>query len=482
VKVPAWAVVKKIVWALAKEIAVPVVVMDAWVPVKVHVLPLAKEAVEDRVKTPVKLLVKDSVLAVVKELAKALVKPDAQVEHGRMFNYSSFQMIETKEVLIEKTNTWEEGKAKNITFIVTEDCQLQCKYCYLVGKNDLHKMDFETAKKSIDYLLQDRKYFTESSVILDFIGGEPFIEIDLIDQICDYFKIRAYETDHPSFNSYRFSFSTNGLLYNDPKVQKFITKNLSHLSIQITIDGTKEKHNLQRVYPSGKGSYDQVVKNIPLWISQFPNASTKVTISRDDLPYIKDSVLHLWQLGIKEVNINVVFEDVWETGDDAFFEEQLVALADEIIAHKYYEQYSCSFFSTHIGYPYKENMNWCGAGKMLAIDHECNFFPCNRFVNYSLQNREQLLIGDNQKGINQNRLRPFLTLDMFTQSSPECVSCEVATGCAWCQGANYDYADSSTIFQRATYLCLMHKARVRANNYFWNKLEKKLQKTLRTLS
>lgn len=59
---------------------------------------------------------------------------------------------------------------------------------------------------------------------------------------------------------------------------------------------------------------------------------------------------------------------------------------------------------------------------------------------------------------------------------------KVATGCAWCRSSlNYDYADSSTIFQRATYLCLMHKARVRANNYFWNKLEKKLQKTLRTL-
>jgi uncharacterized protein len=374
VKVPAWAVVKKIVWVLVKEIAVPVVVTVVWVRVKVNVSPLAKEAVEDPVKTPVKLLVKDSVLAVAKALAKALVKPVARVEHGRMFNYSSFQMIETKEVIIEKTNTWEEGKAKNITFIVTEDCQLQCKYCYLVGKNNLHKMDFETARKSIDYLLQDRNYFSETSVILDFIGGEPFIEIDLIDKICDYFKIRAYETDHPSFNSYRFSFSTNGLLYNDPKVQKFIAKNAAHLSIQITIDGTKEKHNLQRVYPGGKGSYDQVVKNVPLWISQFPNASTKVTIAREDLPFVKDSVIHLWNLGIREVNINVVFEDVWEPGDDALFEEQLVLLADEIIENKYYENFTCSFFSTQIGLPYKENMNWCGAGKMLAIDHEGNFF------------------------------------------------------------------------------------------------------------
>lgn len=57
-----------------------------------------------------------------------------------------------------------------------------------------------------------------------------------------------------------------------------------------------------------RGSYEDVVKNIPLWLEQFPNASTKVTISSADIPYIKDSVLHLYSFGIHEVNINCVFE------------------------------------------------------------------------------------------------------------------------------------------------------------------------------
>lgn len=279
-KVPAWAVVKKIVWF---GIDCRTSCSDGCMGTcEGECFATCEGGCEDvPVKTPVKPLVKDSVLAVAKALAKALVKPVARVEHGRMFNYSSFQMIETKEVIIEKTNTWEEGKAKNITFIVTEDCQLQCKYCYLVGKNNLHKMDFENGKESL--LITCYKYpnyFSETSVILDFIGGEPFIEIDLIDKICDYFKIRAYETDHPSFNSYRFSFSTNGLLYNDPKVQKFIAKNAAHLSIQITIDGTKEKHNLQRVYSGGKGSYDQVVKNVPLWIFLFSMLQPKLPLPK----------------------------------------------------------------------------------------------------------------------------------------------------------------------------------------------------------
>jgi uncharacterized protein len=100
-------------------------------------------------------------------------------------------------------------------------------------------------------------------------------------------------------------------------------------------------------------------------------------------------------------------------------------------------------------------------------------------VNFSLQNREGLLLGNYIDGIDQNKLRPFLTLDMISQSESECIDCEVATGCAWCQGANYDFADTETIFQRATYICNMHKARVRANNYFWNKLGRKLNKDMR---
>ena len=55
------------------------------------------------------------------------------------------------------------------------------------------------------------------------------------------------------------------------------------------------------------------------------------------------------------------------------------------------------------------------------------------------------------------------------------INCEVAGGCAWCQGENYDAADTNTFFQRATAICKMHKARVRANNYYWNKLYRKLE-------
>lgn len=384
----------------------------------------------------------------------------------------------------EKEKSWQYGMARNITFIVTKDCQLACKYCYLVGKNTKERMPWEIAKQAIDYILSHEDDFREESVVWDFIGGEPFLEIDLIDRICDYIKVEMFRRNHHWFNSYRFSFSTNGINYHEDKVQRFIQKNREHLSIGITIDGTEIKHDLNRVYKmSERGSYADVVRNIPLWLEQFPGAGTKVTISSADIPYIKESVLHLYSLGIHEVNINCVFEDVWAEGDDKLFEEQLMQLADTIIDSEYYRDYACSFFSEHMGKPLDcklQNQNWCGAGRMLAVDAAGNFYPCTRFAQYSLRDKKAWIIGNIHDGIDKNKLRPFLTLDRCTQSTQECIDCEVAEGCAWCQGENYDAADTPTVFQRSTAICLMHKARVRANNYYWNKLFRKLeQKNLR---
>ena len=402
-------------------------------------------------------------------VVKALVEVHvhAQVGRGNMNLYK------------ESSESWQSDVAKDITFIVTKDCQLACKYCYLVGKNVNERMSWEVAKRAIDYILSQEKDMRETSVVWDFIGGEPFLEIDLIDKICDYLKMEMFKRNHHWFNSYRFSFSTNGINYDSDKVQRFIAKNKKHLSIGITIDGTEVKHDLNRIYKeTGKGSYKSVVRNIPLWLKQFPDGGTKVTISSADIPYIKESVLHLYNLGIHEVNINCVFENVWKEGDDTLFQEQLMLLADEIINNGYYKDYTCSFFSEAIGKPLDpilENNNWCGAGRMLAVDANGIFYPCTRFAQYSLREKKAWIIGNVYDGIDKNKLRPFLSLDRISQSNEECINCEVASGCAWCQGENYDAAETNTIYQRSTAICKMHKARVHANNYYWNKLYRKLE-------
>jgi len=65
------------------------------------------------------------------------------------------------------------------------------------------------------------------------------------------------------------------------------------------------------------------------------------------------------------------------------------------------------------------------------------------------------VIGNCFDGLDLNKVRPFMVLNRSMQSPPQCMECEVAGGCAWCQGNNYDAAQTETIYQRAI-LYLQH--------------------------
>jgi uncharacterized protein len=370
-------------------------------------------------------------------------------------------------------------RTKSVTFVVTEDCNLRCDYCYLSNKNSDHRMPFEVARAAIDYLVLHPNLFAEPCAVWDFIGGEPFLELPLIERIVEYVLLRTYELDHPWFTESQFAITTNGLLYQSPTVQRFIERYHDVLEVTVSVDGPARIHDRVRKTVDGKGSYARVSSIIPLWLKQFPRAATKVTLSHDNLGDVAESILHLFELGIKQVNANVVFENVWKPGDDLVFEEQLDCLGREILKRGLWNTHSCSLFLRDIGTPldlHNDNVNWCGSGRMLAVDSFGNFYPCVRFLPFSLSKRAARTIGNIHDGLALNRARPFLALTTAAQSSAQCVQCEVARGCAWCQGLNYDEATTDTIYQRATFLCLMHKARVRANARFWRQLDASVNK------
>lgn len=140
------------------------------------------------------------------------------------------------------------AKERTITFIVTKDCQLVCKYCYLVGKNPNEKMTLDVAKKAVNKILENSYFFNEERVVWDFIGGEPLLEIDLITNIVDYIEMRLEALSHHWKNNYGIRITTNGLLYKSQKVQNFISKYQNILNLSISIDGTKRKQDLNRVF------------------------------------------------------------------------------------------------------------------------------------------------------------------------------------------------------------------------------------------
>ena len=329
-------------------------------------------------------------------------------------------------------------------------------------------MQLNTAIQFIDYvisLLKDEK--DDILLVFDFIGGEPLLEIDLINDICEYITLHLPDR----LSNYRFGITTNGLLYNSFKVQQFINKYQSLLDINISIDGNKKKNDLNRIFPNGSGSYDLIIQNVKLWIDQYPNALVKMVISSDDLSYVFESACHLISLGIKRLDMNLVVEDVWKDGDDVILEQQLIALADYIVDNKLYNKCKFYIFEDGIGHKFsKEDALSPCRESFLTVDASGTLYTCLRFAPFSLKNKSSRSVGDLNNGINWNHLRPFYLLNNLTVYAEECLNCKIASGCRWCPGENYDTSELGSIFHKATAICKMHKARVRAKNYYENRV------------
>lgn len=372
---------------------------------------------------------------------------------------------------------------QTVTFQVTDDCNLACKYCYQTHKGK-KKMSFETAKKMVDLLLSGNKgvgdYINPQKspgLIIDFIGGEPLLEIELIDQICSYTINRMIELNHPWLTRTMFSICSNGVCYFEPEVQRVLQKWNQRLSFSVTVDGNKELHDSCRVFPDGRPSYDLAISAAKDWVNKDGYMGSKVTIAPANVMHVYDAITHMIDLGYNEINANCVYEEGWQMIHATVFYDQLKKLADYILEHNLdmENDYYISLFEENFFHPKQPDdlENWCGGnGVMLAVDPDGIIYPCLRYMESSLAGQQEpYSIGDVDTGICQTecdrcRVECLKKIDRRTQSTDECFNCPVAEGCSWCTA--YNYQVFGTPDARATYICDMHKARALGNIYFWN--------------
>lgn len=376
--------------------------------------------------------------------------------------------------------------ARTITFQVTDACNLCCSYCYQINKGH-HVMPFEIAKQFIDKILNDDKTFhdyiqsqTTTGCILEFIGGEPFLEIELIDKIVDYFMEQTILLNHPWATRFRVSLSSNGTLYFTPEVQKFIKKHHQHLSLSISIDGNKQLHDNCRVFPNGEGSYDLAISaEQDLGEKYSPNLLSKMTLSPENVNYTSDALINLMNNNHNYIHANCVYEEGWKIEHATILYNELKKVVNYILDNNLETKKGISILDLSLSESQKHsrNENWCGGdGRMIAIDYKGDIFPCLRYMESSIgQDQSPYIIGNLSEGIGQTaetkkRIKD-LNITWISQNPPECIECPVSEGCAWCSA--YNYQVYGTVNKRTTFTCDMHKARVLANYYYQNKLAEK---------
>ena len=347
----------------------------------------------------------------------------------------------------------EEGRAERfsveVTFQVGEGCTLNCSYCYQKDKSANRKMSFETGKKIVDLLYrmwdEDKPgaFINKDTkmIILDFIGGEPMMYVDVMDKIVSYFWQTAIQRRHPWAETFMISIATNGTLHFKPEVQKFIYKYKGHLSYGVSIDGPKEMHDACRVYYDGRGSFDDAYAAQEDYNKHFQAPSgTKATIARANLPYLSTLIKYYVGQGYQQIHANYVYEEEWNYEDAALLYEQMNEISDFILGLDF--PVELSLFDDRYFTPMDEedNRNWCGGtGAMVAFDPVGKAYPCIRYMDSSLAgDMPGLVIGDTD-GIWDERYKEVTeamnAVTRRSQSTDECFYCPIASGCSWCMKA-----------------------------------------------
>jgi uncharacterized protein len=177
---------------------------------------------------------------------------------------------------------------KQIILQVTQRCNLRCEYCAYSGKysNRSHSpksMDFDTAKKALDFIL--KRSVNRQEIVIGFYGGEPLLELPLIKKCVDYIKTQA------PHRKVTYTITTNGTLL-VPDVYEYLQNN--DFSIVISLDGPKQIHDLSRRFPNGNGSYDVIMENIKTLQERYDGVLDKIMVNAVINPDVDDDCAEVY--------------------------------------------------------------------------------------------------------------------------------------------------------------------------------------------
>lgn len=368
---------------------------------------------------------------------------------------------------------------RNITFQVTSGCNLRCSYCYEHHKT-AERMSFETGKAIVDYILDlyengesDFVNRTTRAVILDFIGGEPLLEAELIERICDYWFAECYRRNIPLAPFTRISFATNGKLWFSPAAQHLFEKYHELMSVTVSIDGVQELHDLYRVDEHGAGSFCDAWKAFQDGKKKYGWLGSKMTFVPGSFRYISASLIMMLKEGCTEIACNYAYEPEYTPEDGRVLYEQLRKVSDYIIGQTL--DVSVTILDSLLGGPEKDDKNYCGGtGAMLSFAPDGSAYPCIRYAPISIGTEKagRVCLGNIHDGLyktaQQKRVKKDLDSITRTSQSPQkCLDCPVSAGCGWCSGWNYELYGTAN--RRATSICWAHKARVLASSYYFNR-------------
>lgn len=329
------------------------------------------------------------------------------------------------------------GIVKSLCFMIAEDCNLRCKYCFgdggsYGGRRSL--MSREVGRAAVDFIVKHsgkRKHCE-----IDFFGGEPLLNFDTVKFVTGYVRQRERETG----KIFKLTLTTNGILFDDKKIDWL---NENNISLVLSLDGREKIHDAMRPDISGRGSYSRVVKNFKKLVESRngDNYYIRGTYTNKNLDFAED-VLDMFNAGFKILSVEPV---VLKDSPLALSEKDLPKIFSEydrlteIYLNHLREGNGFDFFHFNVdlsnGPCLAKRLSGCGAGhEYFAVSTNGDLYPCHQFVG-----REKYKLGDIYNGVTKTGEETSKYFrDSHILNKPKCRKCPVKYFCGGGCHANAD--------------------------------------------
>ncbi len=356
-------------------------------------------------------------------------------KNGQMFTTDSFEPM--AGTLKARTS----GVVKALCLHIAHTCNLNCSYCFASqGKyhGERALMSYEVGKRALDFLIENSG--TRRNLEVDFFGGEPLMNFDVVKQLVAY----ARSIEKEKNKNFRFTLTTNGVLVDDDVIE-FSNREMSN--VVLSLDGRKEVHDRNRVDYAGNGSWDKIVPKFQKFVNARggKNYYMRGTFTHANPDFLED-IKTMLDLGFSELSMEPV---VAASDDPAALTE-----ADKPVVMKQYEDLaklmlerdkegkSFTFYHYMIdlkGGPciYKR-ISGCGSGtEYMAVTPWGDLYPCHQFVG-----DEKFKLGDIWSGVNNKKIQDeFASCNVYARE--ECRDCWARLYCSGGCAANAYHATGS---------------------------------------
>lgn len=203
------------------------------------------------------------------------------------------------------------GLKANLQLFVTRRCQLRCRYCPILKGDSV--MPLATALKGADLLLGHGS----PRLRLDFGGGEPLLNFDVVREVSDYALRRAKDLG----KDLSFYMVTNGVLIDDAFLEWARTRKVL---LEFSMDGAREDHNRWKsAYDRGLDPYAATRAGVERAQRAGAEHFVIMVTSPANADRLAENFEHLFDIGVRSVDLSYAIGGRWSARDEAEYFSQV---------------------------------------------------------------------------------------------------------------------------------------------------------------